>query len=90
MQNGKGDIVREVSQACKKYGLKFGVYLSPWDRHQCTYARREYMAYYRWQLMELLTGYGPLFEVWFDVPADVHDLSLKWGNSAPVKLPGKF
>ena len=65
-KQGKGDVVRELANACEDAGIKLGLYLSPWDRHQCTYARREYMAYYRWQLMELLTGYGPLFEVWFD------------------------
>lgn len=65
-RDGKGDVLRELAEACEDGGIKLGVYLSPWDRHQSTYGRREYLAYYRWQLMELLTGYGPLFEVWFD------------------------
>ncbi len=65
-KDGKGDVVRELANACEDVGIKFGIYLSPWDRHQCTYGRREYLAYYRWQLMELLTQYGELFEVWFD------------------------
>src|SRR5688572_29678839 len=65
-KNGKGDIVKEVSEACKKYGLKFGVYLSPWDRNHAEYGRPAYIEYYRNQLKELFTGYGPVFEMWFD------------------------
>ena len=65
-RGGKGDVVREISGACRKYGLKFGVYLSPWDRNHKDYARPEYLTYYRNQLRELLTDYGPIFEVWFD------------------------
>lgn len=65
-KNGKGDMVKEFSDACKRHGLKFGVYLSPWDRNHKDYARPEYITYYRNQLRELLTDYGPVFEVWFD------------------------
>jgi len=64
--NGKGDVVKGMSAACRKYGLKFGVYLSPWDRNHKDYARPEYITYYREQLRELLTQYGPICEVWFD------------------------
>lgn len=65
-KNGKGDIVKEVSEACKKYGLKFGVYLSPWDRNSEYYGKPEYITYYRNQLNELIDNYGPFFEIWFD------------------------
>jgi alpha-L-fucosidase len=59
-------MVQEFAKACRKQGLKFGVYLSPWDRNHPDYSRPEYITYYRNQLRELLTGYGPIFEVWFD------------------------
>jgi len=65
-KNGKGDVVKEIAAACRKHGLKFGVYLSPWDRNHKDYARPEYITYYRQQLKELLTNYGDIFIVWFD------------------------
>lgn len=64
--DGKGDVVRDVMRACKKYELKFGVYLSPWDRNHANYGSPEYLEYYRNQLNELFTKYGPIFEMWFD------------------------
>lgn len=66
-KNGQGDVVREVADACREEGLKFGLYLSPWDRHEPCYPDKEaYDDFYAEQLTELLTGYGPLVEVWFD------------------------
>lgn len=65
-KNGKGDLVKETSDAAKKYGLQFGIYLSPWDRNHAGYGKPEYITYYRNQLKELTTNYGPLFEIWLD------------------------
>ncbi|MDR0758182.1 MAG: alpha-L-fucosidase [Tannerella sp.] len=65
-RDGRGDMVKEVADACRKYGLFFGVYLSPWDRNFAQYASPEYIAYYRNQLTELLGNYGEISEVWFD------------------------
>jgi alpha-L-fucosidase len=65
-RDGKGDVVREMAEACKEYGLKLGIYLSPWDRNHRDYGKPEYITYFRNQLTELLTNYGPIFEVWFD------------------------
>lgn len=65
-KNGKGDMVREMADACKEYGLKLGIYLSPWDRNSKDYGKPEYITYFRNQLRELLTNYGPIFEIWFD------------------------
>lgn len=65
-KNGQGDIVREFVDACRKHGLKAGLYLSPWDRNHPDYGKPEYITYYRNQLRELLTNYGPIQEMWFD------------------------
>lgn len=65
-KDGKGDMIREMADACKEYGLKLGIYLSPWDRNHPDYGKPEYITYFRNQLTELLTNYGEIFEVWFD------------------------
>ena len=65
-KKGEGDIVKEISEAAQRHGLKFGVYLSPWDRNQSTYGTPRYIEIYRQQMHELLTGYGPIFEIWHD------------------------
>ena len=65
-RNGKADIIKDLAESCKKYNLKFGVYLSPWDRNHMDYGTTKYINYFRNQLKELLTNYGDIFEVWFD------------------------
>jgi len=66
-KDGQGDVVGEVAAACKKGGLKFGVYLSPWDRHEASYGDSpRYNEHFKNQLSELLSQYGEISEVWFD------------------------
>jgi len=67
-KDGKGDVVRELSDACKAGGVKFGIYCSPWDRSVTNYDSDPpaYAKYYHEQLNELLSNYGPVYEMWFD------------------------
>ena len=66
-KNGQGDVVKETAEACKKHGIKFGVYLSPWDMNCPLYGQgKAYDDFFVGQLTELLTNYGDIFSVWFD------------------------
>lgn len=65
-RNGKGDVLKELSEACKKYGLKFGVYLSPWDRNHPAYGTPAYNDVFVNMLKEIFTNYGPIWELWWD------------------------
>ncbi len=65
-RDGKGDVVAETAAACREYGLKFGIYLSPWDRHEATYGSEQYNVHFKNQLRELLSNYGDIYCVWFD------------------------
>jgi len=60
------DIVKAFTEACRKHGIRPGLYLSPWDRNHADYGNKKYIEYYRNQLKELLTNYGPIYEIWFD------------------------
>ena len=65
-REGQGDVVREFVEACHTFDIKVGLYLSPWDRHDARYGTDAYNTYFKHQLTELLTQYGPIAEVWFD------------------------
>ena len=65
-KNGKGDVVREMAEACNEFGLKLGIYVSPWDRNHPDYGKPEYINVFRNQIKEVLTNYGDVFEIWFD------------------------
>lgn len=65
-RNGKGDLVREMADACRKAGLQVGFYVSPWDRNHPAYGTPGYVKVYQEQLREIYSGYGPAFEAWFD------------------------
>ena len=65
-RNGKGDVLRELSDACKKGGVKFGIYISPWDRNAPTYGTNAYNKVFLKTLRHAHTHYGPIFEQWFD------------------------
>lgn len=65
-RDGKGDVLKDLSDACREYGLKFGVYISPWDRNHPLYGTPRYNRVYKEQWREVLTGYGEVFEAWLD------------------------
>lgn len=74
-RDGKGDLVKEVADACRKYDMKLCLYLSPWDMHEKTYGTEAYNDYYIHQLEELLTNYGPVYLLWFDGAGTTEDVS---------------
>ncbi len=65
-KNGKGDILKELSDACKEYGLKFGVYISPWDRNHPKYGTADYNDVFVNMMKEIFSNYGPIWELWWD------------------------
>lgn len=81
-KDGQGDVVRETAQACADHGLDFGIYLSPWDRHDPRYGTDEYNDFYCNQLQELLTDYGPIRELWLDgaKPSDAQSMRYDWAR----------
>ena len=82
-KGGKGDVVGELAQACREAGLKLGLYLSPWDRHEPTYGDTEgYNRFYKSQLREILTNYGEVTEVWFDGAKgeNAKDMEYDWAG----------
>lgn len=90
-RDGKGDVLKELSEACKEYGLKMGVYLSPWDQNHPAYGTPEYNQVFANMLTEVLTNYGEIFEVWFDGACgeeDAHRQPYDWElfNSTINKL----
>lgn len=88
-KNGKGDIVREFTDACREYGMKAGIYLSPWDRHEPTWGTDAYNDYYAAQLTELMTEYGEIYECWWDGAGSdkaTYDWA-RWGNIVRQNQP---
>ncbi len=78
-KDGKGDIIREFTDACHEYGIKVGLYISPWDRNSRYWGKAEYSAHYANQLHELLTSYGEIEEIWWD-GAGSGDTVYDWGG----------
>ncbi|PRD46799.1 alpha-L-fucosidase [Sphingobacterium haloxyli] len=77
-KNGKGDMVKEIEQACREYGILFGFYLSPWDQNHPSYGTSAYNTFYKNQLRELLTNYGEIAEVWFDGAKDKKAIDMEY------------
>lgn len=82
-KNGNGDVIREFTDACRKFGIKAGVYLSPWDRNAPSWGTSDYSEYYAKQLTELVTEYGELHEIWWD-GAGSAETPYDWGLWASI------
>ncbi len=82
-KGGKGDVVGEFADACREYGLRVGIYLSPWDRHEKSWPSPAYNDFYVGQLTELLTGYGQIDEIWWD-GAGSEECTYDWGRWACI------
>jgi len=90
-KDGKGDVIREFTDACRKYGVKAGLYLSPWDRHEPSYGTAAYNTFYMKQLRELLTGYGPICEIWWDGAGDQMAFDFRqWADTITSLQPDCF
>ena len=88
-KQGRGDVVAECAAACREFGIKFGVYLSIWDRHEETYGTSAYNDFFKNQLRELLTDYGDIFCVWLDSTGcgdPVRDHDMEAGSSSSVSF----
>jgi len=89
-KNGKGDVVREFTDACKAAGIKAAIYLGPHDRHDSRYGTADYSTYYANQLSELLRNYGPIWEIWWDgAGADklTTDYYTRWADTVRTLQP---
>lgn len=82
-KNGQGDIIREFTDACREYGIKIGLYISPWDRNSKYWGKAEYSDYYALQLTELVTQYGKLDEIWWDGAGSAETV-YDWGHWAYI------
>ena len=77
-KNGKGDIIREFTDACHEFGIKVGIYVSPWDRNSPYWGTPDYSLYYAKQLEEIVTQYGKIDEIWWDGAGSV-EAKYDWG-----------
>lgn len=89
-RGGRGDVLKDLAEACRKHGLKFGVYISPWDRNHPLYGTPAYNKIYKDQWREILTNYGEVFEAWLDGANDgqkrmVYDFNGFWNTIREVQ-----
>ncbi|MBN1308653.1 MAG: alpha-L-fucosidase [Chitinispirillaceae bacterium] len=90
-KNGNGDLVREFTDSCRNYGVKPGLYLSPWDLHEKSYGSAAYNTFYANQLSELLTNYGEIWEIWWDGAGDQMAFDFKrWVDTVKAHQPSCF